>query len=253
MKTAIITGASSGLGREFVRQIAEVFPEVECYWLIARRADRLEELAQTLPKGKEAACLSMDLCDPMSFVAFQEKLAAEQPEVVLLVNNAGCGYLGKIGEVDTASQTRMIDLNLRALTAVTNMAVPYMGAGSRILNVSSIAAFCPNPRMTVYSATKAYVSAFTVGLSEELQEKGVTVTAVCPGPMETEFLTQGNIAGNSRMFELLPYCDQVRVAGGALRAARDGRTIYTPRLFYKFYRLLAKVTPVKLMVKFTGT
>ena len=252
MKTAIITGASSGLGREFVRQLADVYPEVESYWLIARRADRLEELAATLP-GKTVVCLPMDLCDPMSFISLQEKLTAEQPEVQLLVNNAGCGYLGNVGEMSTASQTRMVDLNLRALTAITNMTIPFMTAGSAILNVSSIASFCPDPGMTVYSATKAYVSFFTVGISEELRAKGITATAVCPGPMKTEFLDAAGITGNSRTFELLPYCDQVRVAGGALRAARDGRTIYTPRLFYKFYRGLAKITPVKLMVKLTKT
>lgn len=252
MKTAIITGASSGLGREIVRQVGDVFPEIECYWLIARRADRLSELAAALPE-KEIVCLALDLCDPMSFVLLQERLAEARPEIALLVNNAGCGYLGRIGEADTASQTRMVDLNLRALTAVTNMAVPYMSRGGRILNVSSIAAFCPNPRMTVYSASKAYVSAYTVGAAEELRPRGVTVTAVCPGPMSTEFLEVGGIAGNSRMFEMLPYCDQIRVAAGALRAAREGRTIYTPRLFYKVYRLLAKVTPVKLMVKLTKT
>ena len=252
MRTAIVTGASSGLGREFVRQMAEVFPEIECYWLIARRVDRLAELAEMLP-DKQVECLSLDLCDTMSFMALQEKLAAERPEIALLVNNAGCGYLGNIGEVDTASQTRMIDLNLRALTAVTNMAVPFMVPGSCILNVSSIASFCPNPRMTVYSAGKAYVTAYTVGAAEELKAKGITVTAVCPGPMDTEFIRLGGIEGNSRMFEMLPYCDQVRVAGGALRATRAGRTIYTPKLFYKFYRVLAKVTPVKLMVKFTKT
>ena len=252
MKTAIITGASSGLGREFVRQLAEVFPEIEAYWLIARRADRLEALAASLP-GRTVACLGLDLCDPMSFITLQEKLAAEQPEVALLVNNAGCGYLGRLGEVETATQTRMVDLNLRALTAITNITIPFMPRGGCILNVSSIASFCPNPRMTVYSASKAYVSAFTVGLSEELRDRGVTVTAVCPGPMKTEFLDVGNITGHSPMFDLLPYCDQVRVAGGALRAARAGRTIYTPRLFYKFYRALAKVTPVKWMVKLTRT
>lgn len=252
MKTAIITGASSGLGREFVRQIADVFPEIECYWLIARRAERLEEMAADLP-DKTVKCIPMDLCDNMSFMTFRELLMTEQPEVELLVNNAGCGYLGEVGQVDTASQTRMVDLNVRALTAITNMAVHYMDEGSHILNVSSIASFCPNPRMTVYSASKAYVTSYTVGLSEELKRRGITVTAVCPGPMETEFLGIGNIAGNSKMFEMLPYCDQVRVAGGALRAAKMGRTIYTPKLFYKFYRVLAKVTPVKLMVKFTKT
>jgi len=252
MRTAIITGASTGLGREFVRQLADVFPEVECYWLIARRADRLQEVAESLPE-KQVECLSLDLCDTMSFMALQEKLVSEQPEVALLINNAGCGYLGNIGEVDTASQTRMVDLNVRALTAVTNIVVPFMGPGSCVLNVSSIASFCPNPRMTVYSSTKAYVSSFTVGLAEELKPKGITATAVCSGPMKTEFLDLGNITGNSKTFETLPYCDQVQVAGGALRAARAGRTIYTPRLFYKTYRALAKVLPVKLMVKFAKT
>ena len=252
MKTAIITGASTGLGREFVRQIADVFPEIECYWLIARRTDRLQEVAASLP-DKQVECLSLDLCDTMSFMALQEKLNAEKPEIALLINNAGCGYLGNIGEVDTASQTRMVDLNVRALTAVTNIVVPFMGPGSCVLNVSSIASFCPNPRMTVYSSTKAYVSSFTVGLAEELKPKGITATAVCSGPMKTEFLDLGNITGNSKTFETLPYCDQVQVAGGALRAARAGRTIYTPRLFYKTYRVLAKVMPVKLMVKFTKT
>lgn len=252
MRTAIVTGASSGLGREFVRQIADVFPEIECYWLIARRTDRLAEIAEMMP-DKQVECLSLDLCDTMSFMALQEKLAAERPEIALLVNNAGCGYLGNIGEVDTASQTRMIDLNLRALTAVTNITVPFMSPGGCILNVSSIASFCPNPRMTVYSASKAYVTAYTVGAAEELKAKGITVTAVCPGPMDTEFLGIGNIKGNSKMFEMLPYCDQVRVAGGALRATHAGRTIYTPKLFYKTYRVLAKVLPVKLMVKFAKT
>ena len=125
MKTAIITGASSGLGRELARQIEDIFPDIECYWLIARRADRLESLAISLP-GKTTVCLALDLCDPMSFVSLRERLASERPEVSLLVNCAGCGYLGRLGEMDTASQTRMVDLNVRALTAVTNIVIPYM-------------------------------------------------------------------------------------------------------------------------------
>ena len=127
MKTAVITGASSGLGREFVRQFYSVFPEIERVWLIARRTDRLQELAEQLEeKGISTLALPLDLCDTMSFTAYQEHLVEEQPEIALLVNNAGCGYLGNIGEIDTVSQTRMIDLNLRALTAITNLSVPYM-------------------------------------------------------------------------------------------------------------------------------
>ena len=252
MKTAIITGASSGLGRELTRQIEDVFPDIECYWLISRRGGRLESLSISLP-GKSTECLTLDLCDPMSFIALQERLSSKKPEIDLLINCAGCGYLGKVGEMDTASQTRMVDLNVRALTAVTNIVLPYMPEGSHILNVSSIAAFCPNPRMTVYSSTKAYVSSFTVGLSEELRKRKISVTAVCPGPMDTEFLPLAGITGHSSTFEFLPYCDQVRVAAGALRAAKSGRTVYTPKLLYKIYRVLAKVTPSKLLVRFVKT
>ncbi|WP_312939583.1 SDR family NAD(P)-dependent oxidoreductase [Oscillibacter sp.] len=251
MKIAIVTGASSGLGREFARQLISEYPEVEQLWLIARRRDRLEELAKSLPRP--ALCLALDLCDPMSFTVLQEKLLSEQPEVLLLVNNAGVGYWGKLGETETVLQTRMIDLNLRALTAVTSLTLPYVPRSGRILNVSSIAAFCPNARMTVYSSTKAFVSHFTVGLGEELRGRGISVTAVCPGPMATEFCDTGGITGNSKMFELLPYCDQVRVAHGALLAAKHRRSIYTPTAFYKFYRLAAKLTPMKLMAKLTKT
>ena len=111
MKTAVITGASSGLGREFVRQFYSVFPEIERVWLIARRTDRLQELAEQLEeKGISTLTLPLDLCDTMSFTVYQEHLVEEQPEIALLVNNAGCGYLGNIGEIDTVSQTREPDL-----------------------------------------------------------------------------------------------------------------------------------------------
>ena len=249
MKTAVITGASSGLGREFVRQFYSVFPEIERVWLIARRTDRLQELAEQLEeKGLSTLTLPLDLCDTMSFTVYQERLVEEQPEIALLVNNAGCGYLGNIGEIDTVSQTRMIDLNLRALTAITNLSVPYMEAGSRILNVSSIASFCPTPRMTVYSATKAYVSAYTIGAAEELKAKGITVTAVCPGPMKTEFF---DAAGDHDLFGNIPWCDPVRVVAGTIRAAKKGRTFYTPTAFNKFYRFVAKILPMKWMIKAT--
>ena len=252
MKTAIITGASAGLGTEFFRQAAEVFPEIECFWLIARRKERLEQMAADC-KERQVVCLPLDLCDPASFAALEEQLAAARPEVTLLINNAGCGYLGNLGEMDTATQTRMVDLNIRALTAVTNLVIPYMPEGGRILNVSSIASFCVNPRMTVYASSKAYVSSFTLGIDEELRPKGISATAVCSGPMKTDFLDIGGITGNSKMFATLPYCDQVKVAGGALRAAKERRTFYTPRGFYKLYRVLAKILPSKLMVKFAKT
>ena len=250
-RVALVTGASRGIGRAIAAELAEAGHAVCINYLTHRQ--EAETLAEKIRNhGGNAIAVQADVADRAAVETMVRTAEAELGPVSLLVNNAGCGYLGNIGEIDTVSQTRMIDLNLRALTAITNLSVPYMDKGSRILNVSSIASFCPTPRMTVYSATKAYVSAYTIGAAEELKAKGITVTAVCPGPMATEFLAVGHVV-DSRPFELLPYCDQVQVAGGALRAARAGQTIYTPRLFYKFYRLLAKLTPAKLMVKLTKT
>lgn len=252
MKTAVITGAGAGLGLEYVRQLEEAFPEIDCVWLIARSEDRLKAAAQLLHRA-EGRIVSLDLCDRDALAALEETLKAEQPDIALLVNNAGCGVLGNVGETDWRAQTRVADLNVSALTALTSMVVPYMKAGGRIINVSSIASFCPNPRMTVYSSSKAYVSAFSRSLGEELRDKGITVTAVCSGPMATDFLDTAGITGKSKTFEVLPYCDPVKVVRGSYAATRAGKAVHTPKAFYKLYRGIAKILPQRLMIKFTKT
>lgn len=246
MKIAIITGASSGLGEEFVLQMGKYFPDIDRVWLIARRKERLEALAAKL-KDVEAEILPLDLCSNADLAVFADKLATEKPEVRLLINNAGIGFLGDVGEGDVSRQMNMTNLNVTALTAVTHLAVPYMQQGGRIICVSSIASFCANARMTVYSSTKAYVSSFVRGLAFELRPRGIRVTAVCPGPMATEFLDVGHIAGNTKTFDVLPYCDPVKVVAGTLKASKHGRVFYTPTAFYKFYRVLAKLLPHALV------
>lgn len=251
MKIAIITGASSGLGREYVKQVADVFPEIEQIWLIARRADRLSDIsAECVPQGR---ALALDLCSDADLGVLSRKLADENPEASVLINCAGCGYLGNVDSTDSALFIRSIDLNVRALTAVTCAVLPYMKKGGHIINVSSIASFCPNPRMTVYGATKAYISAFTLGLRDELRGRGINVTAVCPGPMDTEFLDIGKITGNSKMFKTLPYCVPSSVVKGSLTASKNGRAVWTPKAFYKFYRFIAKIVPHVLLVKMVRT
>ena len=194
MTAAVITGASAGLGAEFTRQLVREFPDIEEFWLIARRVGKLEELAQQFPE-KKFVCIGLNLLDPKSFRYLGEKLAEQKADVRLLVNNAGCGTTGNIGaSASSADVMRVVDLNVRALTMVTQTVVPFMTRGAKIINVSSIAAFCPTPRMTVYSASKAYVSAFTGGLADELRPKGITVTAVCPGPMKTEDRGDGSVS-----------------------------------------------------------
>lgn len=251
MKTAILTGASAGLGREFLTALPELYPEIEEYWLISRRREKLEEAARSVPR--QCRIFPLDLTKDESYRKLSEYAGKVSPEVVLLINNSGCGFIGNVGEGELEKQTTMIELNLKGLTAMTHIFLPYMTRGSAVINISSIASFCPNPRMTVYSATKAYVTAFTYGIGEELRDRGITATAVCPGPMDTDFITSGGIKGNSKTFDILPYCDPKNVARGSLKAAKAGKTNYTPRLFYKFYRVVAKILPASAVMKISKT
>lgn len=243
MKIAVITGASSGLGGEFYKSVITLYPELDEIWLIARRKERLDTLAAAFP-GVRTRSLSMDLTDPKSFSEIESILAQEKPEIRILINNAGFGSLGNVAELDYSLQNRQIDLNAKALTAISCLSLRYMKKGSYIVNVCSIAAFAPNPRLTVYSATKAYVLSFSKGLRYELKPRGINVLAVCPGPMRTEFLSVAGITDqNSKTFATLPYCNPARVARTALKKAEAGCAVYTPRFFFKFYRVLAKLLP----------
>ena len=252
MKIALLTGASSGLGCAYAKYIGKIFPEVEEIWALARRRERLEELAAAIPRPGIVP-VECDLTKEADLDALRLKLQSEKPEIVLLVNNAGCGFHGAFEASDMDEQMRCVHLNISALTQVTRIALDYMPKGARILNTSSIASFAPNANMAVYSASKAYVSFFSRALNEELRGSGRSSTAVCPAPMKTEFLSIGHIEGNSRTFELLPYCDVDKVAKSALKAAGKRRSIYTPRAFYKLYRVLAHILPDKLMTKLGRT
>ena len=251
MNTAIITGASAGLGKEYVLAVAKKYTNIKEFWLIARRADLLEEIKDLLPADLTVKILSMDLNDKGAFEEFKTLLEGEKPDVKLLINNAGFGKLGYVWELDAGVQRDMVDLNCGALTAITAATIPYMSAGSGILNVCSIASFVPNPRMTVYSSTKAYVMSFSRGLREELKSKKINVLAVCPGPMSTEFLSRAHISkGASKTFDTLPYCNPKEVAEKSLVSLKKGKAVYTNRFLYKLYRVLGKLAPKCIMMKF---
>ena len=253
MTVTILTGASAGIGRDFFRALTANGPKTDEIWLIARREERLRELAATCPTQK-VRILPLDLTETESLTALERLLAAETPDVRCLINNAGFGKLGDVAELDWHAQTRMVDLNIRALTALTVLVLPYMTRGACIINMCSIAAFVPNQRMTVYSSTKAYVFSFSTALRGELKPRGIHVLAVCPGPMATEFLPVAGIAdGSSVAFDRLPYCQPAKVAETALRKAAKGRAVYTPRGFYKLYRVLAKLLPHNWLMQLSKT
>lgn len=251
MSIAILTGASAGLGQSFFRSLVARHPDLTGIWLIARRRERLEEMAKDCPIP--VTVLPMDLTDSAVYDELGEQLSAADVKVKILINNAGVGELDNVMDSDWRTQSRMVDLNCRALTAVTTVVLPYMERGGFVLNVCSIASFCPNTRMTVYSSTKAYVMSFSRGLREELKPHGINVLAVCPGPMKTEFLDVANITDRSPMFKTLPYSDPEIVADRAVVLAGKGRAVYTPKFLFKFYRVLAKLVPHSLMMHFCKT
>ena len=184
MNIAVITGASAGMGREFVLQLAgkEPFDEI---WVLARRADRLEALRTEC--AIPLRVLALDLADPEALSRYRACLAAEQPSVRVLVNCAGYGKFGACETIPADEQLGMIDLNCRALTAVTMETLPYMTQGSKIVMVDSLSAFQPVPYMAVYGATKAYVLSYSRALNAELAPRGIRVMAVSPGWVKTDF------------------------------------------------------------------
>ena len=184
MKIAVITGASSGIGREFVLQLSkkETFDEM---WVIARRENRLEELRTLVEVPLRV--LPLDLSGQAGWDAYAAALAQEKPDVRLLVNASGFGRFGTYESVPLGDSLGMIDLNCKALVAMTELTLPYMYAGAKILQLDSLSSFQPVPYINVYGATKAFVLSYSRALNVELKPRGIRCMAMCPGWVKTEF------------------------------------------------------------------
>ncbi len=253
MNIAVVTGASSGLGTEFVKAIADMYPALDEIWIMARRKEKLEEISKRI-LTVNCRTIVCDVTNARDINMYQDMLKEFSANVKLLVNNAGFGKLGNFYEIPSEHSMNMIRLNCEALTVITAATLEYMKPLSQIINVSSIASFVPNARMAVYSSTKAYVTSFSRALREELKSQKINVTAVCPGPMETEFLSLANIEpGSSRTFDTLPRVNPQIVAQKSLIAAANGKGVYTPHGFYKFYRILSKIIPHSVLMKLAKT
>lgn len=252
MNIAVVTGASSGLGKCYVDALCRDYKFDEI-WLIARRKERLEEIAQQNSDTK-FRILPLDLTKDEHLEVYKGELERSGATIGLLINNAGYGKLGDFDKMEAAQCKGMIELNCVALTNVLNLSLHFMKRGSAAINVCSIAGFTPNPRMAVYSSTKAYVYSLSKALRFELKKRGINIMAVCPGPMETEFLALADIApGSSKTFDTLPRVNPVKAAEKSIKAALKGRGIYTPKGFYKFYRVLSKLIPHGLLMNFSKT
>ena len=221
MKIAIVTGASSGIGREFAERIGngEKLDEI---WVIARRTDRLEELKNTIKTPVRV--ISLDLSDENEVEKYKRALIDSNPDVHVLVNAAGYGRIGVAETIPNSEQIGMIDLNVRALTEITLITLLYMNAGAKIYQLASMSSFAPIPYLSVYAATKAYVLSFSRSLNVELKQRGIRCMAVAPGWVRTEFIDRAEDEN-----EMVVYYDRFytteQVVKRALRDMKKGKSV----------------------------
>lgn len=201
MRIAVITGASSGIGREFALQIPKLYRHLDEIWVVARRTKRLQDLQKQI--SVPIRIFDGDMQRDYIFERVERELDRRKADIRMLVNAAGYGKTGAFDEIDPREQLGMVSLNCQALTKIIQICLPYLSNGSRIVNVASAAAFTPQPGFAVYSASKSYVYSLSRALRAELKSRGIIVTVVCPGPVDTEFFLRSGVLPN-------PFKDSVK-------------------------------------------
>lgn len=249
MNIAVVTGASSGLGREYIQEINRRERDIGEIWAIARRRDRLEEV-----KNESAIPVRIfpyDLTDQQSISLIEKELKEAAPHISLLINAAGFGKIGNYAAVSRDDADRMTDLNCRAAVDMTYLCLPYMGRGSRILEICSTAGFQPFQHLAVYAASKAFLYRFSRALRIELLPKGIHVTAVCPYWIrDTEFIPVAkDTAGDGAAVRHFPLSSKARsVVSLSFLAAKLGLPVATPGIVCTVHRIAAKFIPSELMM-----
>ena len=220
MNIAVVTGASSGMGREFAKAVERAFTPDEI-WVIARRKERLEELRTECRTSLRTLC--WDLSDPDSLTRYQALLEETKPRIRVLVNAAGYGLFGTSEKMDVKEQLGIIELNDKALTGMCLLSLPYMEQGDVIINIGSNSAWQPVPYIAVYGASKAYVLSFSRALGRELKPRGVHVLCVCPGWVRTEFMDHAVHDDTITYYDRWYTAEQV--AEQAMKDLRKGKTV----------------------------
>ena len=243
-RIAVITGASSGMGRDFVRMIDKM-EQCDEIWVIARRLERLREIqSQT---GKKIVPIEMDLSDKQSYELYKNMLSGEELEVCALVNAAGFGKFGTFEDIPLDEQLNMIDLNCKALVAVTYITLPYMPKGSRVYQLGSLSSFQPVPYITTYGASKAFVLSFTRALGKELEGRGIRMIAVSPGWVKTEFFDRAVTDDTIKYYN--KFFTSEEVVERAVHDMKRGRDVSVCGASIRAQVLLTKLLPHKLVMK----
>ncbi|MBR3382223.1 MAG: SDR family NAD(P)-dependent oxidoreductase [Clostridia bacterium] len=245
MKIAVITGASSGMGRDFARQLTGLYHFDEV-WVIARRIERLEALKDEL--NVPVRPISLDLTKRESIEEYASVLEEEQPEISVLVNASGFGYFKAFDEADLNGYYDMIALNDSAVVGMTYRSLPYMKDGGRIYNVCSVAAFQPLPYISIYGATKAFALSFTRAINVELKRRGIKALAVCPYWTKTEFFDTARTDDTITYYQC--YTESKDVVAQAIKDMnKRGKDVSICGRTAKLNAFLAKLLPHKLVMK----
>lgn len=247
-KIVIVTGASSGIGREFVRQLDNCLKTVEEIWVIARREDKLHELKASV-LNINVRVIPMDICNENDRDSICGMLKEEKPEVRLLVNAAGVGKAGRFDAITLAEAENMIDVNNKALVAMTHIVLPYMSKKSNIIQVASASAFMPQKEFAVYAASKVFVLSFSRALRAELKDREVCVTIVCPGPVNTEFLSISNAGQEEKKLKKIVTVEAEPVVKKALRDAKEGKELSIYGFPMQMVYMVSKVLPHGLFLR----
>ena len=248
MKIALITGASSGMGREYAKQIDKM-KECDEIWIVARREERLNVLKDEL--STVTRVLPFDLTDGVQLVSLIEAVKSSGAEVKYLVNAAGFGKFGDYSEVSLSDIAGMIDLNDKALTLITAALIPQMKRGSHVIEMCSISAYLPLENMSVYAASKAYVLSYCYALRRELKKTGITVTAVCAGWVDTEFAACAhNGDGVNGPKDLKPITTADKVVRRAIKAANKNKPVSIYGATWKAMHVMTKIFPKRFSMLF---
>ncbi len=249
MSIAIVTGASSGMGREFVYQISKRYKSIDEIWVIARRIDKLNEISEDITNVKIRP-FKFDVSDEADMIRFKLLLLKEKPQVRILVNSAGFGIIGSFEQVGI-DNSLMCKVNCVGLTKILELVLPYMTCASgNIFNLASSAAFLPQPSFATYAATKSYVLSLSRALNKELKSKHITVTAVCPGPVKTEFFDVAEKHQSVKLYKKLGMSEAEHVVRVALNDGYHGRSVSVYGPVMRAFRVISKILPHEFMLKF---
>ena len=240
---AVISGASSGIGAEFAKELDKY--GLDELWLIGRSKERLDNLTKELSSA--VRLFQIDLSKIEAFDEIKLALNEVKPRISYLICSAGVGYNGKFEDITEEQIALTISVNCTALSLLNRLCLPYFDKDTRVINIASGSGFSPQPSFAVYAASKSFVISLSRALGHEQRKNSVYYTAVCPGPVDTEFFSNlENVKEYKKKFLISPK----KVAIGALKAAKNKRKVYTPTFSMKLVHLASKILPTSFILSF---